>query len=285
MTLKDYKNEIKLLMNDNIHGAFYMEAALLKIFKQASQELKHVSFRKLVSFAKDWPTVMANLLNLINGLNNLFIKPDADIDEYLDKIKKNIKASQSSIVMNAANIITRYDTIATMSNSRMVNDAIDLAASIGWRGMVLIAESRPILEGRTLARKLSRLPIQVVFGADCQIFSLLDDAGAAFVGADAVGEKHFINKIGTKAMAATLGSQKNLYILADLSKYYDDVRHLEIPEMPFTEIWTNPPKNITIRNQYFEKIIIKKNMVFINEAGLFNQADVKKYLETSELCK
>lgn len=282
MTLKDYKNEIQLLMADNIHGAFYIEKHLLDILRQSSQELRLSSFQKLVDFAEQCQTVMANLLNIIIDLQNLLAKPEPDIAAYLESIWKKTLTSPLLICMEAANIIERYGIIATFSASSMVENSIHLAASRGWRGMVLIAESRPILEGKTLAGKLSRLPIQVVYGTDCQIFSLLEDAGAAFIGADAVGEKYFINKIGTKALAATLGQQKKLFILASLNKYYDDVRHLEIPEMPYTEVWINPRKNIAVRNQYFEKILIRKNMVFINESGLFKQSDVKKYLETRE---
>jgi translation initiation factor eIF-2B subunit delta len=279
MTLKEYKAKIRYLMDDNIHGASFLESSLLQTFKQGYNDLRLSSFIKLIDYAEKWPTVMANLLNLIRYIKCQLKKSNLNIDILLDEHSKNIRISQLAIILKAAKQISNYNSIATISNSSMINSSINLAVSRGWRGMVFIPESRPILEGEILASELSGLPIKIIYGTDYQILSLLKNADAAFVGADAIDKEYFINKVGTEAMATVLGSHKTMYVIADLFKYYDGIENLEIEDMPSSEVWTIAPEAITIKNQYFEKIQIKENMVFVNEMGLHRKNEIKKYLE------
>ena len=279
MNLSIYKKKIDLLKTDNSHGASFVENVLFSILIQAAKDLKRSEFKKLIDYSQDWHTVMANLVTLIKTAEIQLRSRNCDMVEFLETMRINLMTARILLCNKAALRIKNNSFIATISYSGMVYDSICCAVEQGWQGAILIAESRPVLEGKSLAKDLSKLPIDIVYGTDCQVLSMLDDVEAVFIGADAVTRSCFINKTGTKALVSTLGRNKKAYVLADMSKYFDFPDSYEIPEMPPSEVWKKYPAKIRVINKYFEKIPFKKNMVFINEYGTFSPNRLKKALK------
>jgi translation initiation factor 2B subunit (eIF-2B alpha/beta/delta family) len=122
---------------------------------------------------------------------------------------------------------------------------------------VACCESRPALEGRVLAQRLSNLGARVRYFTDAALATALDGADAVVVGADAVGSQAFINKIGT-LMLATAASLKGvpLYVTATRDKLSMPALwpHLAGREGPPGQVWDDPPPGTTVSNPYFETV-------------------------------
>ncbi len=279
MSYSEYKKKVIRLKKDNRNGAAYIENELLKIFTKAAKELKKSDFVKLIRLTENWPAPMANIYNLTDNLILQLEYPKSEIESFLKQHQKHILISKNKVGELASSIIIKLNSIATLSASGLVYNSIKTAANKGWRGTVLVAESRPILEGKLLAAALAKLPVKVVFGADCQIFSMLDNVDAVFIGADMITGSYFINKTGTGALIATLGAKKKVYVLADLSKYYFSKKKTKIPEMPSEEVWRKHPPKVKIVNRYFEKIDFKKNIILVNDNEITGSLRFRKYLE------
>jgi translation initiation factor 2B subunit (eIF-2B alpha/beta/delta family) len=109
---------------------------------------------------------------------------------------------------------------------------------------------------------------------------------AVIIGADLIAFDYFINKVGTSAIVAALGSKKKLYIIAPTTKFFPEpFDRIEIGEKPANEVWEKPPQKVKVVNQYFEKIRYTSNMRFVNEYGTWTTTKLKNYLENTFVLK
>ena len=173
--------------------------------------------------------------------------------------RHDLEIATSSAAKFAAGLVTQKDAwIATLSASGVVARTIAELHARGQRPRVLIAESRPNLEGRAQAAALAALGIPVWIVADAALPMLLQQAAAVLIGADAITESGVINKIGSyiAALAArehgvpvwALGVRKKLIPA--------DTQALGIQEMAPAELWGGAPEGVRPRNVYFEIVPI-----------------------------
>lgn len=91
-------------------------------------------------------------------------------------------------------------TVITISRSSTVLGALQRLPAREVR--VIVAESRPLMEGRTLARELSEAGVAVELITDAQMGHSALGADLALVGADAVlADGSVVNKAGTSLLA------------------------------------------------------------------------------------
>lgn len=108
----------------------------------------------------------------------------------------------------AAEALANYRVILTGSYSSAVRDALVLRSQSGPLE-VIVAESRPGLEGVALARDLAKQGIRVSVITDAQAGIFVPQADAVLVGCDAITEDDAVwNKAGTSllALAAQMSS-------------------------------------------------------------------------------
>jgi translation initiation factor eIF-2B subunit delta len=168
---------------------------------------------------------------------------------------EDLAASQAAVARQAAELLTeRGAWIATLSSSGAVRDALLAAQAAGREPRALIAESRPLYEGRALAETLGAAGIPVWLVVDAALPLLLSQARMVWLGADAVTDHGVLNKIGS--FAATLAAREHsvpVYALASRRKFLPvSTRALRIPEMPPAEVWDRAPAGVQPRNVYFE---------------------------------
>jgi translation initiation factor eIF-2B subunit delta len=164
-------------------------------------------------------------------------------------------------VADAANVAAQLVTtsepwIATLSASDGVLAALLALAKAGRRPRVLVAESRPLLEGRGTARALAAAGIETWIVADAALPLLISQAAAVWLGADAVTEQGVINKIGsyTAALAAREHGVPVWSIAVRRKLMPGGTAALGITEMPASELWEDAPKGVRPRNVYFEMV-------------------------------
>jgi translation initiation factor 2B subunit (eIF-2B alpha/beta/delta family) len=107
----------------------------------------------------------------------------------------------SVAALQAAALIGDGQRVVTHSRSSTVLRAFLAAARKGTRFEVIATESRPMLEGRVLARTLGESGIRVTLIADAAASLALDDADLVMLGADQVTQSGVVNKIGTRMIA------------------------------------------------------------------------------------
>jgi translation initiation factor 2B subunit (eIF-2B alpha/beta/delta family) len=170
--------------------------------------------------------------------------------------------------------------LVTLSYSNSVVNVIAHLAKRKGAGLhtsvrVSCSESRPALEGRRLAAQLAALEIPVTCYADAAIGHALDDADAAIVGADAIAPEWFLNKVGTRMLAAAAW-QRGLpvYVVASRDKFVSAAlaERLVVRGEAASEIWSEPPAGVTVRNPYFERTPLDLMTAVISDIGLLGGA-------------
>jgi len=155
----------------------------------------------------------------------------------------------------AAQLVSaREPWIATLSVSGAVTASLKELAAGGRKVRVLVAESRPRLEGRDTAKALAALGIETWLVADAALPLLVSQASAVWLGADAVTDVGVLNKIGSYTLA--LAAREHgvpVWAIAVRRKFLPAATlSLRIREMPPAEIWDAPAPGVRPRNVYFE---------------------------------
>ncbi len=167
-----------------------------------------------------------------------------------------VRAVRDAAKLAAQLITARQPWIATLSASEGVLAALKVLADEGRKPRVLVAESRPRLEGRDTARALADLKIETWLVADAALPLLISQASAVWLGADAVTDSGIVNKIGS--YTASLAAREHgvpVWAIAVRKKLLPGATPaLDIAEMPAAEIWDAAPAGVQPRNVYFEMV-------------------------------
>jgi translation initiation factor 2B subunit (eIF-2B alpha/beta/delta family) len=143
------------------------------------------------------------------------------------------------------------------------------------------AEGRPALEGRWLASRLVAAGVPVTCYTDAALGRALDSADAVLVGADTVSPAWFLNKSGTRMLAAS-GTLRGIpvYVAAGREKFAAPQLAEALSERhgPASEIWPDPPPGVTVLNPYFERTPLELVAAVMSDIGVLGSQDV------AELC-
>ncbi len=160
--------------------------------------------------------------------------------------------------------------LVTISFSRTVMTVLErIAATRPLR--VSCSESRPALEGRRLASRLAAAGIAVTYFSDAAISQALGAADAVVFGADAVAPEWFLNKSGTRMLAAAAGQQGvPVHVVATRDKFVSHAvgARLVMREGAAREIWESPPAGVIVRNPYFESTPLELVTSLITDMGV-----------------
>ena len=132
----------------------------------------------------------------------------------------------------------------------------------------------------TLATELAEHGIPARLIPDAAMASFLPQADLVLVGADAVREQGFFNKIGTKMLAmAAQTLSVDLYVLCTSHKFLPP--DAELPpqkDRDPAEVLQRPPKGVTPCNIYFEETPLKYCSSIITEGGILKPGKLKQKL-------
>ena len=200
--------------------------------------------------------------------------------------RADLAASRAAIARVAGRLVTRRGVwIATLSHSRLVLDAFAELAKQGQSPRAIVAEGRPLFEGRATATELAAIGIPVWLVADAALPLLLSQASMAWLGADAVTDRGVVNKIGSYAVAlAARESSVPVYALAGQRKFLPaTTAALRILEMPPAEIWDTPASGVETRNVYFEMVPLELLRGVVNEDGVLGPTEAAQLAREREL--
>jgi translation initiation factor 2B subunit (eIF-2B alpha/beta/delta family) len=200
----------------------------------------------------------------------------------LERFAQRAARAPAAIARFAADLLVtgappdRPLAIVTISYSGTVAHALEaLAANRPLR--VACAEGRPALEGQRMAARLAAAGIPITFYTDAAIGVALADASAVLIGADAVAPAWFLNKVGTRMLAAAAQQQGvPTYVLAGRDKFLtaEASAQLSIRSGAAEEVWPEIQSGITTLNPYFEQIPLELTSAVITDVGALSPGDI-----------
>lgn len=174
---------------------------------------------------------------------------------------------------SAASRVPPGATVITHSLSSTVLALFRLLAPEGVRAIV--TESRPLLEGATLARELAGLGVPTQYITDAQMGVFAPRADLAVVGADSVlGDGTVINKSGTRLLAlAARDSGIPFYVCCESLKYAPTAPGEAVLEsMPPDELDAPALDGVRVSNVYFDLTPPHLVSAWVDENGVHEQS-------------
>ena len=216
-------------------------------------------------------------MSIVHNVAHLFVRlvqEGHDPRAVLAEIRTDLDSARERIARTFLKVAPERATIVTLSHSENVLESLRIAHSRDRVDRVVVLESRPQLEGRTLAAALADAGIRTTIVPDAAGPSFMAEATYALVGADAVlRDSAFVNKIGTYALAlAATHHGKPTYVACESMKF--DARYdastwpgagVRSPE----EVWPNAPEGVDVLNRYFELTPGRLITTFVTERGTY----------------
>jgi translation initiation factor eIF-2B subunit delta len=194
----------------------------------------------------------------------------------LVKFKTELMNAKKQLAQNALSCIPDNAVIITLSDSSTVEEVIKQAHFANKVSMVIIAESRPLLEGLNLADRLIKGGIPVTVIVDAALGFFCKEADLAVVGADTIQKDgSLIHKVGTYPFAlACHDLRKPFYVTCDTLKFSKTAtckKPVKIELKPPAEILSqNTIVGAEIRNIYFDMTPAKYITRIVTEKGIFS---------------
>lgn len=121
-----------------------------------------------------------------------------------DFIRERITVADQVISRSAAEKITDGDVILTYAKSSIVQQTLVEAFRQGKKFRVIVVDSRPLFEGKNLARALTTLGVQVQYALTTAISHAIKDVTKVFLGAHAMmSNGRLFSRVGTAIVAMT----------------------------------------------------------------------------------
>jgi len=191
-----------------------------------------------------------------------------------------------ALCRQAIEILPAHATVLTYSNSTTVTAVLRHARAQGHLDRVFLSEARPAYDGRPLARSLAEIGVAVDYSTDMGLFARLREADLVLLGADAVFPTHFLNKIGTHALAE-LAQLRNVpcFSLCTANKFLPTSATglLGISKHSGDEVWSTAALGVRVHNQYFEEIPLSLLNGIVSDQGLFAPKDLRVMLDERSL--
>lgn len=230
--------------------------------------------------------IMASIFNLTNTiiLENIGLKNNEEIKQNVhnscQQFIQHLSLSTKIISELTVKIIKDETTIITHSYSSTLLNTLLFVKEVGKNINIICTESRPMNEGVQLAKQLGKKGIKVKLMVDAGIYSILPDSDLILVGADAVSSSGLVNKIGTHGLAiAAKQYNKTLYALCSMEKilpkeYPIILKYKKNPK----EIISQPIKNVTPVNYYFDLTPLEFITGIITEKGILSPIEIQEHI-------
>ena len=201
------------------------------------------------------------------------------------KLVESAAAKARSAALHAADLIRDRSSVLTHSRSSTVIEAFINARRNGRYFSVIATESRPMFEGRTLAKTLSAEGIQVTLIADAAASLIMDRTDFVMLGADKITPLNLVNKIGTR-MTALAARERGLpiYVVCDTLKFIpaDYAWGSDCSRSP-DELWPDAPGEVVVLNRYFEPTPLSHLTAIVTEDGALSPEEASRRAEAVRL--
>ena len=259
------KKKLYSIINDKTSGSTEILLSLNSFLKNCLYNKK--LFENSILEAKDLLSHFAIIDNYLTALNNIVIKKDFDTaSRFLNNIERTEKEKFENIFRNLLKEMPKAKDILTMSRSGTLIRVFKLWKKRKRNLNLIIAESRPSNEGKSMAKELLNAGIKVELITDAMTGNYIPRIDAVAVGADVVLKNgNVINKSGSLSLAVLCKYYKKpFYVLSAKSKFINKTKYKIIRENP-DRVWSYKHPNLITSNIPFEEIEKKLITKIISE--------------------
>ncbi len=294
---------LREIRGDNVSGASELSRKAASVFvlfaSESDAESPKDYFSDLLNLGTDLIYAqphMASVFNLVNSISYsveelLALHTVSELAEFTkekaEEFSYNSLNSVQLIAQTGEKLVEDGSRILTFSASGSILAILKKAKEVGKHFQVTVGESRPMLEGRLLARFLGNAKIPVTLTADAAMGVFAREADFFLVGADSVSESVFVNKIGTLYLGL-LSREYGvpLYMACERSKFISSAWRIS----PFAsgapeEILNEELVNVRAENPYFEEIPLSFCRQVITNEGFVTPANIPRYIRKTRLCQ
>ncbi|NQS98510.1 MAG: hypothetical protein HQ591_08655 [candidate division Zixibacteria bacterium] len=209
-------------------------------------------------------------------------------ERLLQEFTNEFDAEQDKTIANAVSRIGQFSRIAAYSRSSLVEKTLLACAGKTPELKVILSEGRPGLEGVAMAENLSAGGIEVDLCVDAALPRLMGNYNLFILGADAVTETKFCNKIGSEALcnaAANHGLPVFLVVSEDklLAPALQEL--FRIIELPPSEVLKDDIPNVTVFNRLFEWCDNSLVDEFIIGDAVLNASEIGNLIQNTPVSK
>jgi translation initiation factor 2B subunit (eIF-2B alpha/beta/delta family) len=174
-----------------------------------------------------------------------------------ERFRARLAGRQMEVARLAARLLPPRGTVLTVSSSSTVRDAL-LFDAAGRDLRVVCLEGRPMCEGRLMSEALAGAGIAVVYAVDAAADTLVAEADLVLMGADSIGDRGVVNKIGSLAVALAAGRGRvPVHVVADETKILPPgIPQSLADDRPASEVW-DAPRGVVVWNRYFEALSLE----------------------------
>ncbi|KAL1302349.1 hypothetical protein AAFC00_002756 [Neodothiora populina] len=188
-----------------------------------------------IDYLKSHRPISVSMGNAIRWLKDYIIHIDPDTPESAAKedicgaidlfIRERITVADTAIAATACVKIRQGSTVVTFGKSSIVEKTLLRASELGTKFKVVVIDSRPLFEGKNLARSLAAAGIETSYMLHTAVSHALKDADLVLLGAHAMmSNGRLYSRVGTAAVAMLAHSRDvPVIVLAESIKFTDRV--------------------------------------------------------------
>ena len=290
------EKKIEKIVNDRRHGAAQLASSAIRVLMAVCQRSESTDLKELALTIKQTALSLTQVRPSMAPIRNwslvfahrFLAKTNADFSIREAKrhgvlLGKELLSLQQEFVhqqVEAARTILRdYRSVVTLSYSSTVEAILRYGLPSGCR--VVIAESRPLMEGRRLFKNLSADVTELRMITDAQMGLAIPDADLVLVGADAVlRDLSVVNKTGTYLAALVAHAHgRDFLVAADTYKINVtmDSHNCILESKSGREVWSRQEKHSD--NVYFD--ITPRQLItgFVSEEGFLDAAGMREHVQ------
>ena len=288
--------KINALARDRSHGASQLASSAIKILINLCTRSKEKDPAGLASAVRQTALSLAKVRPSMAPIRNWSLVFSHRFQEKIRDRSSFSEVQQQGVILGkellsrqqsfmelqieaARDILKKRKCVVTLSYSSTVESI--LRYSLPSRCRVVIAESRPLMEGRRLFKNLEDIFPDLRMITDAQMGLAIPNADLVLVGADTIlADLAVVNKAGTYLSALVSHTHgRDFFVAADTYKINVavDSGNCVLESKSGSELWPQREKHCD--NVYFDITPAKFISGFITEEGIRDVAGMEPYVQ------
>jgi translation initiation factor 2B subunit (eIF-2B alpha/beta/delta family) len=290
--MRDWQDRARQIAGDHESGATAIAADCGQLIlsyldgeTSASLSTLHTNLEEIASIVMAGQPTMAPVIRVVNAAllaaysNNSLDTVIAQVRNACQEWLGTLDTGKKQIAANGVSLLLRRGRVVTISTSSDVERTLLSAHERGYDLRVTILESRPRMEGRSLATVLAEHGISTRVVVDAAAHIVMGDADVWLTGADSLTPKGVVNKTGT-ALLGLSGVYHNVpgIVVCSTAKIWPAALG-DPPILPqdAAEVWENPPPGVTIENPYFDLTPWSSVKAVATEQDIYSPDEITSY--------
>jgi hypothetical protein len=253
--MKKRQKELSRILEDKTHGSAAILDKLNQHLLQYYSDSDYINFviiktKKMLSQFSIIQNYLKDLQNVLDKNNSItlkvFLVEFGKLElivygEIFDKLQKSIPTAKRFL---------------TLSHSKTILEVLkSWKENYNRKLEVIVCESRPVLEGRILAKELVKQGINVEMITDAMISLKVPEVHAVLLGADQILRNgNIVNKTGSRSLAIIAKYNKvPVYVLSSNQKVIEGNK-IELESDDPDQVWKYKHTNLRVSNNLFEEV-------------------------------